>query len=135
MARLPARPQTRTGMSNFRPLLWVILVNRNALRSSSGTPPRYFQRTSGCISVAFFILRSTTISSPALFNASIWWWRSGYPRLVAGAAALPGFFFAVFEAIRRFSWFDLEVSWAYAGVRGNVPNVVEGLGLRICHAC
>src|SRR3990172_153135 len=99
MARLPARPPTRTGMSNLRPLLSVMLVNRNALRSSSRWRPRNCQRTSGCISVSLLILRSTTIRSPAFFKASICSWRSGYSRFGAGAADLPGFFLEIFEAI------------------------------------
>ena len=56
-ARPPA-PRCRSG----GPSKSVGCVNRNALRSGSGMPPRYCQRTSGCISVSLLIGSSTTTS-------------------------------------------------------------------------
>ena len=56
----PRRPARQ--MSKRRPLESVGWVNRNALRSGSGMPPRYCQRTSGCISVSLLIGSSTTTS-------------------------------------------------------------------------
>src|SRR6202790_4626509 len=52
-------------MSKRRPLESVGCVNRNALRSPSGMPPRYCQRTSGCISVSLLIGSSITCRKPA----------------------------------------------------------------------
>src|SRR5262249_31338293 len=64
-------------MLKRRPLESVGWVNRKALRSGSAMPPRYCQRTSGCISVSLLIGSSTTTSSPARASASTCSCRSG----------------------------------------------------------
>ncbi len=75
-----ARAPTTTGISYFSPLPPTTLVNRNALRCSSGNPPRNCQRTSGWISVSFDTGLSMRVSSPALSRLARCSWKS------AGAA-------------------------------------------------